>query len=211
MPAVTLLQLAVIFPILSAASGSAQLNEYRVLLIGPRRDLVEVLRKRQIPFSIWLGKAAPYWKDAEKQDTTPLWKSTDRIRQTIRREFGGSRFTHVIAGTEAAIYPATIARRVLGARCSETTTALRCRDKLAMKEYLCDFGVPTVGRRCRSSIGRVTCYCNMAAGISWKNTSPHPRRASSRLSATAVSASPSSPDTTKRGGSISCPRYSLRR
>jgi biotin carboxylase len=118
------------------------LNEYRVLLIGPREGLVDVLRKRQIPFSIWHNKQASRWPDAEKLVTTPFWKSTDRIRQTIRREFAGSRFTHVIAGTEAALYPASLARRLLGSRRSETTTALRCRDKLAMKQYLCDFGVP---------------------------------------------------------------------
>jgi biotin carboxylase len=118
------------------------LNDYRVLLIGPRQNLVEVLRKRQIPFSIWQHKQTSHWPDAEKLLTSPLWKSTDRIRQTIHKEFAGNHFTHVIAGTEAAIYPAALARRMLGARHSETTTALRCRDKLAMKEYLCDFGIP---------------------------------------------------------------------
>lgn len=118
------------------------MNDYRVLLIGPRKDLVDVLRKRQIPFSIWQNKQTSHWRDAEKLVTSPLWKSTDRIRQTIRKEFAGNHFTHVIAGTEAAIYPAALARRMLGTRLSETTTALRCRDKLAMKEYLCDFGIP---------------------------------------------------------------------
>ena len=46
--------------------------------------------------------------------TSPLWKSTDRIRQTIRKEFAGNHFTHVIAGTEAAIYPAALSRCMLG-------------------------------------------------------------------------------------------------
>lgn len=118
------------------------MNEYRVLLIGPRQAIVNVLRKRQIPFSIWQDKQTSHWPDAEKLVTSPLWKSTDRIRQTINKEFAGQHFTHVIAGTEAAIYPAALSRRMLGARRSETTTALRCRDKLAMKEYLCDFGIP---------------------------------------------------------------------
>jgi hypothetical protein len=118
------------------------LNEYRVLVIGPRQALVDVLRKRQIPFSIWQNTRTSSWPGAEKLVTSPLWKSTDRIRQTIRREFAGHHFTHVIAGTEAAIYPAALSRRMLGARRSEATTALRCRDKLAMKEYLCDFGIP---------------------------------------------------------------------
>jgi biotin carboxylase len=118
------------------------LNDYHVLVIGPRRGLVEVLRKRQIPFSIWQGKQTCGWPGAEQLVTTPLWKSPARIRQTILNEFSGNRTTHIIAGTESAIYPAAIARRQLGARRSETTTALRCRDKLAMKEYLCNFGVP---------------------------------------------------------------------
>ncbi|MGD8630595.1 MAG: ATP-grasp domain-containing protein [Gammaproteobacteria bacterium] len=118
------------------------MNEYRVLLIGPRQAIVEVLRKRRIPFSIWQDKQTAHWPDAKKLVTSPLWKSTDRIRQTLNREFAGRHYTHVIAGTEAAIYPAALSRRMLGARRSETTTALRCRDKLAMKEYLCDFGIP---------------------------------------------------------------------
>jgi hypothetical protein len=118
------------------------LNEYRVLVIGPRRGLVDVLRKRQVPFSIWQDKPGSRWRDAQRRVTTPLWKSAARIRRTLREEFAGCRFSHVIAGTEDAIYPAALARRLLGARHSETTTALRCRDKLAMKQYLCDFGIP---------------------------------------------------------------------
>jgi biotin carboxylase len=118
------------------------LNEYRVLVIGPRRGLVEALRRRRIPFSVWQEKPGPAWSGAERLVASPLWKSTDRIKQTVRREFTGTSCTHVIAGTEAAIYPAAIARRQLGTRKSEATTALRCRDKLAMKEYLREFDVP---------------------------------------------------------------------
>ncbi|MGD8875206.1 MAG: hypothetical protein PVH38_08665, partial [Gammaproteobacteria bacterium] len=73
------------------------MNEYRVLLIGPRQAIVEVLRKRRIPFSIWQDKQTAHWPDAEKLVTSPLWKSTDRIRQTLNREFAGRHYTHVIA------------------------------------------------------------------------------------------------------------------
>lgn len=118
------------------------MNEYRVLVIGPRRGLVEALRRRRIPFSVWQEKPLPAWPGAERLVASPLWKSTDRIKRTVRREFNDTPCTHVIAGTEAASYPAAIARRLLGARSSETTTALRCRDKLAMKEYLREFDVP---------------------------------------------------------------------
>jgi biotin carboxylase len=117
-------------------------NDHHVLVIGPRRGLVDVLRTRQIPFTIWQEKPSSGWPDAGQRVTAPLWKSPEKIRQTIREAFADSHCTHIIAGTEAAIYPAAIARRLLGARRSETTTALRCRDKLEMKEYLCDFGIP---------------------------------------------------------------------
>ena len=124
-----------------------------MLVIGPRRGLINALRKRQIPFSIWQEKQAPSWKGTQQLVTTPLWKSPERIRQTLRKEFAGTRYTHIIAGTEAAIYPAAIARRLLGARRSGVTTALRCRDKLAMKEYLCDFGIPMTRFLAESSAG----------------------------------------------------------
>jgi biotin carboxylase len=123
-------------------SGNKVLNKYQVLVIGPRRGLVEVLRTRRIPFSVWQEKQSGGWPDAAQQVMAPLWKSPEKIRQIVRDAFTDSCYTHIIAGTEAAIYPAAIARRLLGARRSETTTALRCRDKLEMKEYLCDFGVP---------------------------------------------------------------------
>ncbi|MGD2137881.1 MAG: ATP-grasp domain-containing protein [Gammaproteobacteria bacterium] len=118
------------------------MNEHRVLVIGPRRGLVDVLRRRQIPFAVWQETQVPGWADAERLVSAPLRKTPERIKQTLRSAFAGARFTHVIAGTEAAIYPAAIARRLLGARRSETTTALRCRDKLAMKEYLRAFDIP---------------------------------------------------------------------
>ena len=118
------------------------MNEHRVLVIGPRRGLIEALRKRQIRFCIWQEKQGRDWPGAEKQVIAPLWNTTDSIKKTIRTAFDAVCYTHIIAGSEAAVYPAAIARRLLGARHSETTTALRCRDKLAMKEYLCDFGIP---------------------------------------------------------------------
>jgi len=118
------------------------LSDYRVLVIGPRQGVIRVLRARGIPFSVWQEKPAPAWPDADRLVVSPLWKSPDRIRQIVRAEFADNGYTHVLAATEAGIYPAALARRLLGARHASTTTALRCRDKLAMKEYLCDFGIP---------------------------------------------------------------------
>ena len=89
--------------------------------------------------------------DAQPLLTAPLWNTTEKLKQTIRDEFGTERFTHVIAGSDAAVYPAAVARRVLGARQSPSTTALRCRDKLAMKDYLSDFDIPMTDFMAESS------------------------------------------------------------
>ena len=118
------------------------MSHYRVLVIGPRRGIIEALRRRGIPFAVWREKATFSIADAGQLVTAPLWNSTDKLRQIIGASFGATPCTHVIAGTEAAVYPAAVARRVLGARRSATTTALRCRDKLAMKEYLSGFDIP---------------------------------------------------------------------
>jgi len=118
------------------------LNHYRVLVIGPRRALIEVLRSRGIPFSVWQEKAGFAIADADPLVTAPLWNTTSRLKQFIGESFTSVRYTHVIAGSEAAVYPAAVARRVLGARLSPASTALRCRDKLAMKEYLSGYKIP---------------------------------------------------------------------
>jgi hypothetical protein len=127
------------------------LNRYRVLVIGPRRALIEVLRSRGIPFAVWQEKAGFAIADAEQLVTAPLWNTTSRLRQFIGETFASARYTHVIAGSEAAVYPAAVARRVLGARLSAASTALRCRDKLAMKEYLSGYKIPMTAFMAESS------------------------------------------------------------
>lgn len=118
------------------------MNPYRLLLIGPRRAIIKILRTRKIPFTVWRGNATYPIDDAQKIVTAPLFNTTRKLKQIIEEAFGGERFTHVIAGSEPAVYPAAVARRIVGARASPTTTALRCRDKLAMKQYLSDYDIP---------------------------------------------------------------------
>lgn len=118
------------------------MNSYRVLVIGPRRAIIDVLSARQIPFAIWQERAAYPIAEALSVVTAPLFNTTKKLKQSISANFANQQFTHVIAGSEAAVYPAAVARRMLGARLSTTTTALRCRDKLAMKQYLCEYGIP---------------------------------------------------------------------
>ncbi len=127
------------------------MNRYRVLVIGPRRALVDVLRAREIPFAVWREKAGFPIGDAEQVVTAPLWNTTSKLKQIISEAFGSGHYTHVIAGVEAAVYPAAVARRVLGARLSPVTTALRCRDKLAMKDYLSEYDIPMTDFMAESS------------------------------------------------------------
>ena len=128
------------------------MNPYRVLLIGPRRAIIEVLRARKIPFAIWREEEKYAIKDAQKVVTAPLFNTTRKLKQVISEGFASERFTHVIAGGEQAVYPAAVARRMVAARLSHATTALRCRDKLAMKQYLSEFDIPMTRFMAESSV-----------------------------------------------------------
>ncbi|MCB1665175.1 MAG: ATP-grasp domain-containing protein [Pseudomonadales bacterium] len=118
------------------------MKDYHVLVIGPRRGLIDELRERRIPFSLWQERFLFNVARGEKSVTAPLWSSPEKIREQVRKSFPGSRFTHVIAGTESAVLPAAVARRQVGARLSNAATGSRCRDKLLMKQYLTGFGIP---------------------------------------------------------------------
>lgn len=118
------------------------MTDYQVLVIGPRRGLIDVLRARSIPFSLWQEKDVFKPSRLQKNVTAPFWNSAEKIREQVRKSFPGNQYTHIIAGTEAAVLPAAIARRQLGARLSSAATGTRCRDKLVMKQYLGEFGIP---------------------------------------------------------------------
>ena len=128
------------------------MKPYRVLLIGPRRAIIKVLRTRQIPFAVWQEHATYPIADAQTIITAPLFNTTKKLKQIISDGFENQHFSHIIAGSEAAVYPAAVARRMLGARFSPTTTALRCRDKLAMKEYLSEYDIPMTDFMAESSV-----------------------------------------------------------
>ncbi|MEZ5064981.1 MAG: ATP-grasp domain-containing protein [bacterium] len=113
----------------------------RVLVIGPRRGIREVLRAERIPYVVWAARAHRDAR-AERVVVSPFADDPEVARSRIRDLFGGEDFTHVLAGTEAAVVPAAVARRVVGARSSPTSVILRCHDKLLMKSWLAQRGVP---------------------------------------------------------------------
>jgi len=133
------------------SSELADSDGRRVLVIGPRRALIDHLRQRGISFSVWREHASFALADAQQVLTAPFWNTTEKLKCTITEAFGDTRYSHVIAGAEGAVYPAALARRLLGARLSPATTALRCRDKLAMKEYLAEFDIPMTDFMAESS------------------------------------------------------------
>ncbi len=127
------------------------MKDYRVLVIGPRRGLIEVLRQRRIPFSIWQQNPTFKTSSSELSVVAPLWNSAAKIREQVRKSFPGQHFTHVIAGTEASVMPAAVARRLVGARLASASTSKLCRDKLFMKEHLAGFGIPMTRYRADSA------------------------------------------------------------
>lgn len=118
------------------------MKDYRVLVIGPRRGLIEALRERRIPFSVWQTRHLFNVPAGQLSVVAPFWNSDQKNSDQIRKSFPGQYFTHVIAGTESSVLPAAVARRQVGARFSSTDTGTRCRDKLHMKQHLAEFGIP---------------------------------------------------------------------
>ncbi|MCF7974868.1 MAG: ATP-grasp domain-containing protein [Phycisphaerae bacterium] len=118
------------------------MSDYSVLVVGPRRGLIEVLRSRRIPYAVWQERPSRSWRDAQRVVVAPLWQSKARIKSQLQQEFDSDCYTHVIAGTETAVVAASVARRFFKARLSRITTVVRCRDKLVMKRYLMKYGIP---------------------------------------------------------------------
>lgn len=109
---------------------------YRVLIVGYRGGISEALDRLGIAHGVWHNKPL----SPRRQLLTTLVRDFPRSREGIiavgdeLAAYGP--FTHVIAGSEAAVYPASVLRRRLGARLSRNTMVLRCHDKLRMKEHL---------------------------------------------------------------------------
>ncbi len=123
--------------------GSETAASKRVLLVGYRKPVATALDKRGIPFAVWHEK--PFKRAPRCLGTiaAPFPGSKPAIRAFIESHFAPlGPFTDVIAGTEASVLPASVSRRVLGARKSKDATIIRCHDKLLMKDELSRHGIP---------------------------------------------------------------------
>ena len=119
-----------------------QKNAFRVLVMGYRQELCRTLERLGIPYVIWSGRKLKSDRACLHTHVGEFPRNNNKIFGVLSKlnQFGP--FTHVIAGTEASVYPAAVARRILKAREASISVALRCHDKLQMKSYLFRHGIP---------------------------------------------------------------------
>lgn len=116
-------------------------EQTHVLVMGYRAGLARSLQRRGIPFAVWTNKDV-HARKAERVYLHDFPRTRSAVGSALEPLLDLPPFTHVIAGTETAVMTAALARRSLGARAATFTTALRCHDKLAMKQYLHKHGIP---------------------------------------------------------------------
>lgn len=120
----------------------------QVLVVGYRPQIVDRLHRLGIPFVVWHDRSIKRKTIAGCQqlvDGVPFAGSIPTIKQMLARLFPpDTRFSHVIAGTEAAVVTASVARRTFGSRKSRDTVVLRCHNKRLMKEFLFNRGFPLI-------------------------------------------------------------------
>ncbi len=117
-------------------------DAFRVLVMGYRQELCKTLERLGISYVIWSAKKLKSERACVYMHVGDFPRSNNKIFAVLSKleQFGP--FTHIIAGTEASVYPAAVARRILKAREATISVALRCHDKLQMKSYLHQHGIP---------------------------------------------------------------------
>ena len=115
-----------------------------ILIIGYRQQLAKAIYKLGIPYSIVVEKplkAMP--RGVDDIVITPFSEiDPERGVEGLNLKYTP---THVIAGTEGAVFPAAALRRIYSARRSPKTLLIRCTNKTAMKTYLSKHEIPMAG------------------------------------------------------------------
>lgn len=117
---------------------------YYILITGYRQQLAKAIHKLGIPYSIVSEKPIKIIPPGVDDIVITSYSKIHpehgvqylNLKQTP---------THVIAGTEAGVFPAAILRRIYKARRSSETLLTRCTDKTAMKKYLSKHKIPMAG------------------------------------------------------------------
>lgn len=116
--------------------------QQRVLIVGYRSGISDALNRLGIAHGVWHNKPLKTQRPFICTVIQEFPRSREQINSIGERLQEQGPFTHVIAGSEAAVFPASVLRRHLGARRSKNTIVLRCHDKLLMKEFLQERKVP---------------------------------------------------------------------
>ncbi|MCB0343277.1 MAG: ATP-grasp domain-containing protein [Bdellovibrionales bacterium] len=112
-----------------------------VLVMGLRKSVLSELDKKGIAYALWADQETKL-KAPLGTAVAPMHSDREELRKFIKTHWPSQSFSHVIATTEGAVYPASLARRIVHARLSEKTMVLHCRDKILMKQYLRYFDIP---------------------------------------------------------------------
>ena len=120
-----------------------KLSHY-ILITGYRQQLAKAIYKLGIPYSIVAEKplkAIP--RGVDDIVITPFSEiDPERGVEGLNLKHTPS---HVIAGTESAVFPAAALRRIYNARRSPKSLLIRCTNKTAMKTYLSEHEIPMAG------------------------------------------------------------------
>lgn len=108
-----------------------------VLIMGHRRGISKVLESLGISYIVWNDKPVLGKLKTTKIIVKAYPDTRDRLLLEVSKDV-----THIIAGTEASVIPASKARIWLDARRNPHSLILRCTDKFLMKEYLSKKDIP---------------------------------------------------------------------
>jgi hypothetical protein len=115
----------------------------KVLVMGLRQGLCRALERRNLSYILWNHNKVSSKLKAECIIQSPYLDDEVEFLQTLNDNgVDGTEITHVIAGSEAPVVFASLARKWLKVKRNPHSLILKCTDKLTMKKFLCEKKVP---------------------------------------------------------------------
>jgi len=104
-----------------------------VLVLGQRSGIAKSLEKMNISYVVWTNKQIKNPRNAKLVIEAEFPCVMEDLNQHIPKEY---KITHVIAGVEDAVIPASKIRMWLELKRNPHSLILKCTDKLKMKKFL---------------------------------------------------------------------------
>ena len=114
----------------------------RLLVLGFRRNLLQAIEKRKIPYVLWTTKRYKLKGCAPEDYVVGDFSSDPKKIKKLLRAHKIKKISHTIASTEDSVVCAYYTRRALKARLNSKALVKRCTDKLIMKDFLKNAGIP---------------------------------------------------------------------